>query len=630
MRNHGFKLRLALALLVVLTLGLVPLFAHNAYAEGTDPNTCTLTFTPGTGTGEPYSVTVEKDSYFALPTTTSFTKENGRLYGWLVGGVEYIGSNNFIYPTADTEIRAIWLVTQRIDGSVDKSTTEVLGSLTITDTSTGTSQTITTYDEVTASEFTQPSNPSVNVMIEEAKDASTAKAAEIAAGAEVTIVEQAVSNLTIIKTQDNRTYTYFDATKQANGDYQNNLIVDGDWWHNWKYTVTTTATYASQATVSFNPGTGTGEMTSVKVDVGSKYKLPVCAFTKDNSSFYAWLVNGEEISAGSEIMVNANTEVTAVWLDYVTIDESTSRGNYTGVEATLTITDTTTGETTSKPSLSSLVLLDGDGTNPLTSAVLAKIDVAKGYLREDAEEIANGAEVTIVSETVSDPEINETATQASDKRTSSVYYKKADNGVDHQKVTEISGTYRVYWTVSVNTTATYASPHEHEMTEHPGAQATCTEAGNLPYYSCDICGKYFIDDAGENEIVDHNEVVLPALGHDWGAWQVVREATEEADGLRTHKCTRCDATEDEVIPKLDPSKPEPSKPEQGKQDDDKGGNPGGQQGGNPGGQQGGNPGGQQGGNPGGAIPATGEPASIAWLLAAAGGALVTLTRKRRR
>ena len=626
MRNHGFKLRLALALLVVFTLGLVPLLAHKANAAQTDPNTCTLTFTPGTGTGTPYSVTVEKDAYFALPTTTSFTKENARLYGWLVGGVEYIGSNNYIYPTADTEIKAIWCVTQTIDNSVDKSTTEVLGSLTITDTTTGAAQTITTYDEVTASEFTQPSNPSVNVMIEEAKDASTARAAEIAAGAEVTIVEQAVSNLTITKNQTPE-YSGSLPTKQADGDYSEILTIDGAWCHSWKYTVTTTATYASPYTVSFNPGTGTGEMAPVKVAPGSQYELPACTFTKENSSFYRWLVNGEEIAAGSEITVNANTEVTAVWLDNVTIDNSRNRGNYTGVEDYLTITDTTTGETETNMYGITWILLDGDGTNPLTPTVLAKIEEHKVYLREKAATIADGAEVAIVSETVSDPEINETATQSADKRTSSVYYKKADNGVDHQKVTEISGEYRVYWTVSVNTTATYASPHEHEMTEHPGAQATCTEAGNLPYYSCDICGKYFIDDAGENEIVDHNEVVLPALGHDWGAWQVVREATEEADGLRTHKCTRCDATEDEVIPKLNPSKPEPvnpepGKPEQSKQDDNKGGNPGG--------QQGGNPGNQQGGNPGGGTPAMGEPASIAWILATAGGALVALTRKRRR
>ncbi|MBQ9507205.1 MAG: leucine-rich repeat protein [Clostridia bacterium] len=53
-------------------------------------------------------------------------------------------------------------------------------------------------------------------------------------------------------------------------------------------------------------------------------------------------------------------------------------------------------------------------------------------------------------------------------------------------------------------------PGGHVMVEHPGAQATCTENGNLPYYECTRCGKFFIDGDGNEEIVDHSEVILPA------------------------------------------------------------------------------------------------------------------------
>ena len=53
----------------------------------------------------------------------------------------------------------------------------------------------------------------------------------------------------------------------------------------------------------------------------------------------------------------------------------------------------------------------------------------------------------------------------------------------------------------------------HDMQEVPGAQETCTEDGNKPYNICNGCGKWFIDSEGENEITDHNEVVIPKKGH---------------------------------------------------------------------------------------------------------------------
>ena len=50
----------------------------------------------------------------------------------------------------------------------------------------------------------------------------------------------------------------------------------------------------------------------------------------------------------------------------------------------------------------------------------------------------------------------------------------------------------------------------HEMTFHEAKAATCTEAGNVAYYSCGRCGKNFSDEAGTTEITD---VTIPASGH---------------------------------------------------------------------------------------------------------------------
>ena len=44
------------------------------------------------------------------------------------------------------------------------------------------------------------------------------------------------------------------------------------------------------------------------------------------------------------------------------------------------------------------------------------------------------------------------------------------------------------------------------------------------------------------------DYVLPALGHNWGPWVVVREATFEEDGLERRECLRCGLVEERVIP----------------------------------------------------------------------------------
>ncbi len=54
--------------------------------------------------------------------------------------------------------------------------------------------------------------------------------------------------------------------------------------------------------------------------------------------------------------------------------------------------------------------------------------------------------------------------------------------------------------------------HTH-LTEHAASAATCTQNGNLLYYSCDHCDKYYSDSAAQNEITDKPSVVINATGH---------------------------------------------------------------------------------------------------------------------
>ncbi len=55
-------------------------------------------------------------------------------------------------------------------------------------------------------------------------------------------------------------------------------------------------------------------------------------------------------------------------------------------------------------------------------------------------------------------------------------------------------------------------PHTHNMQKTEAVPATCTEAGNIEYYTCTKCGKYYTDAEGKNEITA-NDIADPAKGH---------------------------------------------------------------------------------------------------------------------
>ena len=93
-----------------------------------------------------------------------------------------------------------------------------------------------------------------------------------------------------------------------------------------------------------------------------------------------------------------------------------------------------------------------------------------------------------------------------------------------------------------------AKGHSLEKTE--AKEATCTEAGNTEYWTCSECKKLFGDDQGTREITAADTVVA-ATGHDWGEWTVVKAATEEEEGLERRTCSNDEShTEEKTIPKL--------------------------------------------------------------------------------
>ena len=69
-------------------------------------------------------------------------------------------------------------------------------------------------------------------------------------------------------------------------------------------------------TVSFDANGGEGTMPSKTVNAGAIYKLPACTFTPPvGKEFKAWEVNGVEKTVGTDITINADTVLKAVWKD---------------------------------------------------------------------------------------------------------------------------------------------------------------------------------------------------------------------------------------------------------------------------------------------------------------------------
>ena len=81
--------------------------------------------------------------------------------------------------------------------------------------------------------------------------------------------------------------------------------------------------------------------------------------------------------------------------------------------------------------------------------------------------------------------------------------------------------------------------HTHHLTKHEATPATEETPGNKAYYTCD-CGKWFWDEGGLEEIKNHDDVIIPQLGH---THHLTRHeavpATEEAPGSKAYYTCDC-------------------------------------------------------------------------------------------
>ena len=78
--------------------------------------------------------------------------------------------------------------------------------------------------------------------------------------------------------------------------------------------------------------------------------------------------------------------------------------------------------------------------------------------------------------------------------------------------------------------------------------ATCVENGNIEYWYCPDCGKYYSDEMGEHAISIDDTVIAATGEHDWGAWVTDSESSCTTGGTRHRICNDCGERQEETLP----------------------------------------------------------------------------------
>ncbi len=81
-------------------------------------------------------------------------------------------------------------------------------------------------------------------------------------------------------------------------------------------------------------------------------------------------------------------------------------------------------------------------------------------------------------------------------------------------------------------------PAHHTMTYHAEEPETCTATGIREYWSCSACGYNYDSESGDNVLSD-DELIIPAHKHDLTAHSAVGESCTEAGNVEYWTCSEC-------------------------------------------------------------------------------------------
>ena len=91
-------------------------------------------------------------------------------------------------------------------------------------------------------------------------------------------------------------------------------------------------------------------------------------------------------------------------------------------------------------------------------------------------------------------------------------------------------------------------PHEHDLQHFEAKDPNCENDGNIEYWYCAGCGKYFADEAAGTEIAKEKTVLAASGEHDWSAWVIDSESSCTIGGMRHRVCSDCGERQEEALP----------------------------------------------------------------------------------
>ena len=298
-----------------------------------------VSFSANGGTGTMDNVSVAENSEYTLPAN-SFTAPTGQEFDkWQIGDNTYADGAK-VTITGDTAVNATWkdvnyAVTMGTftNGTVTADSTAKMGdtvTLTVTPDTGYELDTLTVMDAsnnpvtVTDNKFTMPVG---GVTVSATFKLSTYNISVNNSGNGTVTADSTAKmgdTVTLTVTPDTGyeldTLTVTDASNNPVTVTNNEFTMPaGD--------VTVSAAFKAQTyTVTFANGGGSGTMSNGTAIYGIKYTLPANGFTApDGLQFAGWKVGNETTvtAVGTEITVNADTTITAVWVTYTSLSPGT-------------------------------------------------------------------------------------------------------------------------------------------------------------------------------------------------------------------------------------------------------------------------------------------------------------------
>lgn len=89
--------------------------------------------------------------------------------------------------------------------------------------------------------------------------------------------------------------------------------------------------------------------------------------------------------------------------------------------------------------------------------------------------------------------------------------------------------------------------HHHTLLRTEATDPTCTEDGNILYFTCTVCQELFLDNHAA-QATTAEDVVIPALDHDWDEGVVLMAPSKISTGLMRYTCRHCSKVRTELIP----------------------------------------------------------------------------------